>query len=138
MRRNKKKRVGRGGKRGTYSGRGQKGQKSRAGSKFRPFTKRVIKKYHKLRGYKFKSFQKKPAIINLHSLEGVFKSGDIVTPGSLFSKKVIRKRNNKLPVVKILGQGKLSKKLVVKGCLLSRTAKKAIESAGGMVEIKDL
>jgi large subunit ribosomal protein L15 len=50
----KKKRVGRGGKRGTYSGRGQKGQKSRAGAKFEPIIRSLIKKYPKLRGYKFK------------------------------------------------------------------------------------
>ena len=51
----KKKRVGRGGKRGTYCGRGIKGQKSRAGRKLKPLIRDVIKKYPKLRGYRFKS-----------------------------------------------------------------------------------
>ena len=48
-----KKRVGRGGKKGTYSGKGMKGQKSRAGRKLEPPIRGLIKRYHKLRGYKF-------------------------------------------------------------------------------------
>lgn len=54
----KKKRVGRGGKRGTYSGRGLKGQKSRAGRKMQPAIREFIKKFPKLRGYRFKSKRK--------------------------------------------------------------------------------
>ena len=134
MRQNKKKRIGRGGKRGTYSGKGQKGQKSRAGAKFRPFTKRIIKKYHKLRGYKFNSFQKRPVIVNLSSLENNFKTGDTITPNTLLSKKLIQKINNKLPSVKILGQGKLSKKLTIRDCQLSKSARKIIEAAGGEIK----
>lgn len=45
-----KKRIGRGGKRGTYSGRGQKGQKSRAGRKIRPAMRDLIQRIPKLRG----------------------------------------------------------------------------------------
>ena len=48
----KSKRIGRGGKRGTYSGRGVKGQKSRAGRKFQPIIRELIKKYPKLKGYR--------------------------------------------------------------------------------------
>jgi large subunit ribosomal protein L15 len=51
----KRKRVGRGGKRGTFAGRGQKGQRSRAGRKMKPVVRELIKRYPKLRGYKFKS-----------------------------------------------------------------------------------
>lgn len=51
----KTKRVGRGGKRGTYSGHGIKGQKSRAGRKMQPIIRNIIKRYPKLRGHKFKS-----------------------------------------------------------------------------------
>lgn len=46
----KSRRVGRGGKRGTYSGAGIKGQKSRAGAKIRPELRDLVKKIHKLRG----------------------------------------------------------------------------------------
>jgi len=53
-----KKRVGRGGKRGTYCGRGIKGQKSRAGVKIRPAARDLIKKIPKMRGYKFKRIKK--------------------------------------------------------------------------------
>ncbi|MFQ6049937.1 MAG: hypothetical protein ACE5J0_02775 [Candidatus Paceibacterales bacterium] len=45
----KRKRVGRGGKRGTYSGRGIKGQKTRAGRKLKPIIQETIKRYPKLR-----------------------------------------------------------------------------------------
>lgn len=53
--RKKRKRVGRGGKRGTYSGRGIKGQKARAGRRLKPVIRELIKRYPKLRGYKFKA-----------------------------------------------------------------------------------
>lgn len=46
----KKKRVGRGGKKGTYSGKGMKGQKSRAGKRFKPMIRELIKRYPKLKG----------------------------------------------------------------------------------------
>ncbi len=68
----KPKRVGRGGKRGTYCGRGVKGQKARAGRKLKPLIREVIKKYPKLRGYRFKSKKEKLAIVNLESLEKKF------------------------------------------------------------------
>jgi large subunit ribosomal protein L15 len=53
-----KKRIGRGGKKGTYSGKGVKGQKSRAGAKIRPEIRDFIKKIPKLRGYKFSGKKK--------------------------------------------------------------------------------
>ena len=68
----KKKRIGRGGKRGTYSGRGMKGQKSRSGRKMKPVIRTMIKRYHKLRGYKFKSLKEKPATVNIDILEKRF------------------------------------------------------------------
>lgn len=55
----KGKRIGRGGKRGTYSGRGMKGQKSRAGTRFEPIIRGLIKRYPKLRGYRFKTKNEK-------------------------------------------------------------------------------
>ena len=65
----KSRRVGRGGKRGTYSGRGIKGQKARAGAKIRPALRDILKKIPKLRGYKFKSFRQKPSVVNLEDIE---------------------------------------------------------------------
>lgn len=60
----KRKRVGRGGKRGTYSGRGQKGQKSRAGRRLKPVIREIIKRYPKLRGYKFKARAKEQKYVD--------------------------------------------------------------------------
>ena len=65
----RKVKVGRGGKRGKTSGRGHKGQKSRAGRKIRPEIRDMIKKIPKKRGYRFKSFQIRPQVINVSALD---------------------------------------------------------------------
>ena len=117
----KKKRIGRGGKRGTYSGRGIKGQKSRAGRKIRPEIRDFIKKIPKKRGYKFKA-RPKPQIVNLQDLEKHFQDGEIVSPETLFKKGLIGKV--KKEGVKILGKGKLTKKLEFKNCKISKSVKK--------------
>jgi len=132
--RKKQKRIGRGGKRGTYSGRGIKGQKTRAGRKMVPPIRQLIKRYPKLRGYRFKSRKKKPAIINIKDLDKVFKKGDLISPQVLIEKRLIRKIKGMLPEVKILAQGNLTKKLIVKGCQLSEKAKEKIKKAGGEIK----
>ena len=126
-------RVGRGGKRGKTSGRGTKGQKSRAGTSMRPELRDIIKKLPKNRGYKFKSFEIKPALVNLALLEKTFTAGDAVNPETLIAKKVVKKVAGRVPKVKILATGKLTKKIVLSGCLYSETAKASIEAAGGSV-----
>lgn len=122
----KRKRIGRGGKRGTFSGRGVKGQKARAGGTPRPALRDIIKKYPKKRGYRFKPVKSKPKVVNLVKLEKHFKSGEKVTPKSLLEKGLIRRTKGKIPEVKILGKGKISKKLTIKGCEMSDSAKKAL------------
>lgn len=134
-RRKRRKRVGRGGKRGTYSGRGIKGQKARAGKKLRPAIRELIKRYPKLRGYRFGPKRTKPAIVNLTQLSQRFKSLEIVSPKILLQKGIIRKIKGRIPEVKILGRGKLTKKLVIEGCLVSKSAKEKIEKAGGTIKI---
>ncbi len=129
-----KKRVGRGGKRGTYSGRGMKGQKSRAGHKKAPVVRELLKKYHKLRGYKFNSINEKPAIINVSDIEKLFNSGDVITPEALLEKNLIRKSSGSLPKVKVLGNGSITKKVTLKECISSKQAAQKIESAGGSVK----
>lgn len=129
-----KKRVGRGGKRGTYSGRGIKGQKSRAGHKKAPVVRELLKKYHKLRGYKFNSINEKPAIINVSDIEKLFNSGDVITPEALLEKNLIRKSSGSLPKVKVLGNGNITKKVTLKECISSKQAAQKIESAGGSVK----
>jgi len=128
------KRIGRGGKRGTYCGKGIKGQKSRSGNKFEPAIRVFIKKYHKLKGYRFKSLSDLQRVINVFMLEKKFNSGDTVNSKSLIEKKLISLVERKEPLIKILGKGDLTKKLIIEGCLVSKSAQEKIEKAGGSVK----
>lgn len=123
----KVRRIGRGGKRGTYSGRGIKGQKARAGHKIRPAMRDILKKIPKLRGYKFKSFQARPAIVNLGDIAKKFKAGDTVSPESLLKAGLVSRIKGRIPEVKVLGTGELKKKLVFKDVELSRPAELKIK-----------
>ncbi len=136
----KARRVGRGGKRGKTSGRGMKGQKSRAGTSGRPEMRDTIKKLPKLRGHgknrarTVNSSVIKPEVVNLSVLETVFNDGDIVTVKALLAKKIVRKHKGRIPVVKILGTGNITKKLTVSGCEFSISAKEKVENAGGNIK----
>lgn len=129
-----KKRVGRGGRKGTYSGHGMKGQKSRAGRKMVPIIRELIKRYPKLKGYRSFAIENYFAVVNLEVLEKISKDGEIINPENLIKKGVISKIKGRTPKVKILGTGKLTKKLVVENCKTSKTAKEAIEKAGGSIK----
>ena len=128
-----KKRIGRGGKRGTFSGRGVKGQRSRAGRKFKPVIRELIKRYPKLRGYRNKPKKKELAIVNIGVLEKSMESKEVISSESLIKKGIIRKIIGRVPEVKILGKGKLTKALFIENCEVSKAAKKAIEKAGGKI-----
>lgn len=127
-----KRRVGRGGKKGTYSGRGMKGQKSRSGAPINPIFEggrsTLIEHLPKLRG--FKSIHPKNQIISLEKVDKFFNDGETVSPQTLLGKKLVD--NIKAPV-KILGDGKISRKLTFEKCLVSKSAKEKIEKAGGSV-----
>jgi large subunit ribosomal protein L15 len=128
--------VARGGKRGKTAGRGTKGQKARAGHKIRPEIRDIIKRIPKLRGRGKNSnlsINEKPFILNLSQLETVFSSGDTISQATLAQKKLIVSRNGKLPQVKILGTGELSKKLSLQGLAVSASVKTKIEKAGGTI-----
>ena len=125
--------VGRGGKRGKTAGRGTKGQNSRAGRKKRPEVRDFIKRLPKLRGYAFNTIQTKPVAVNLDALEKAFSNGDTVTAATLKDKGVIKLLYGKVPAVKILSQGDLTKKLVITGCAVSAGARAKIEKAGGTI-----
>jgi large subunit ribosomal protein L15 len=137
-----KKRVGRGGLRGKTSGRGHKGQNARAGHRVRPEIRDMIKKLPKLRGHgvnrsrTVNSSVVKPTPINLTVLEENFSNGDKVNPKVLVSVGLVDKKKGKLPKVKILGVGTLSKKLEVSNCAISESAKAQVEKAGGKVEVE--
>ena len=119
--------VGRGGKRGKTSGRGAKGQRARSGHRIRPEARDLIKKLPKLRGRGKNSLVSLNAFtrtFSLNDLEAKFKVGDTVSPKTLKVKGL----------VKILADGKITKKLSVEDCKVSATAKAAIEKAGGSVK----
>lgn len=129
--------IGRGGKRGTTSGRGTKGQNARAGNKRRPEMRDIIKKLPKLRGYRFKGYGVKPMVVNLHILNKAYETGESVNPTTLVAKKLVNKKSGKMPEIKILATGTLTKALKFENCLISEAAKTKIEKAGGSVgEIK--
>ncbi len=133
------KRIGRGGKRGKTSGRGGKGQTARAGTSGRPEMRDFIKKLPKLRGHgvnrsrTVNSERVRPAVINLAKIDAAFAAGDTVSPKTLVAAKLIETVAKRVPKVKILATGEVTKKLIVEGCELSEAAKTKIESAGGTV-----
>lgn len=129
-----KKRIGRGGKHGTYSGKGMKGQKSRAGRKMPPIIREIIKRYPKLRGYRQKLRIKEILSVNLSVLEKKFENGEKITPSVLLNKKIIRRIKGKTPSVKIIGEKEISKKLMIENCQVSKGAKEKIEKVGGSIK----
>lgn len=124
-----KKRVGRGGKRGTYSGRGSKGQRARAGHRIRPAERDLIQRLPKLRGFKNKPLGSKAVVVNLADLERKIKT-DVIDRKTLLEAGLLKKSDKK---VKILGVGEIKRPLQVNGLEISESAKKKIEAAGGKV-----
>ena len=134
-----KKRLGRGGKRGKTSGRGHKGQNSRAGNSSRPEMREVIKKLPKLRGYGVNRAQsvnaeKQPVVpINVASLETAFTAGSEINPLAIVTAGITRRVRKKVPAIKILGTGEVTKSFTVTGCRVSSAARAKLEAAGGKV-----
>jgi large subunit ribosomal protein L15 len=133
------KRIGLGGKRGKTSGRGGKGQTARTGNSTRPEMRDIIKKLPKLRGHgknradTVNNEQVPVMPINLSVIEANFAAGETVSPRSLVTKKLVNTRRKRVPVVKILGTGTLTKKVTIEGCMISATAEAAVIAAGGKV-----
>ncbi len=134
----KKKRVGRGGKKGSSSGKGMRGQKSRSGRRMRPVIRDVIKRYPKLRGYRFKpqkfGLRLKAITVNLETLEKKFAAEEQVSPKTLLEKRIISKIKGVIPNIKILGKGEITKPLIFENCRVSESAKKKIEKAKGTIK----
>lgn len=131
-----KKRIGRGGKRGTYSGRGQKGQKARAGAKIRPMERELILRIPKRRGLGFSRPRRvvERVALPLARIAERFQDGEVVSPETLRAKGLITARGGRMPKVKLVGAPELKKKLTVEGCALSAGARKAVEAAGGSIK----
>lgn len=132
--RKRRKRLGRGigSRRGTYSTRGVKGQKARAGARIRPGFEGgqtpLYARLPKLRG--FKSRAPKAAVVNVGALERTFPAGTTVTNAALVEAGLVSSGS---PLVKILGDGELTKVLTIKQLKVSASAKEKIEKAGGRV-----
>ncbi len=130
-----RKRVGRGNGsgHGTYSGRGCKGQKSRAGYKMRPGFEGgqlpLIKRLPRKRGF-VNIFRTEYTSVNIDKLN-IFESGSEVTPEKLVAARVIKSLRHP---VKILAMGDITHPLVVKANKFSAAAKAKIEAAGGKAE----
>ncbi len=132
-------RVGRGnGSKGTYSGRGLKGQKSRSGGGVPLFFEGgqlpLVKRLPFLRGFKNR-FKKDFSIVNLAELEKVFKDGDDVNSETLHKSNLIRKSNSN---VKILGNGELNKSLNLRVHAVTKSAEEKIKKSGSNLEIINL
>jgi len=139
-----RKRVGRGNSsgKGRYSGRGIKGQKSRAGSHkmragFEGGQMPIYMRLGKLRGSTSKDampigpFRTSTAPINVGALDR-FDDGAEVTPESLVEKGLLK---NTKTDVKLLGNGELKKKLTIRVHGISATAREKVEQAGGTVSL---
>ena len=125
------KRIGRGGKRGTYSGKGQKGQKARAGHKIRPAMRDTLIRTPKLKGYHNKPKSEKSVVLNLNVLNKITEAR--IDRAALENAKLLRKS---VKYVKIVGDGEVKSAKNIVGLPVSASARKKIESAGGSVTSK--
>ena len=133
----KPKRVGRGSSSGlgTTAGKGNKGQQSRSGGKTyvgfeggqMPLYRRIARK-----GFSNYPFKKEYVCINVELLETKYNDGETVNKASLIEKGFISSKSNSM--VKVLGNGEITKKLTVEVDKVSASAKEKIEKAGGSVK----
>lgn len=134
--RKNRKRVGRGNGsgHGSTAGRGDKGQNSRAGGGKGPGFEGGQNPMHmrlpKLPGFTNRN-RVEYSVVNVSRLDQLFADGDVVTSASLVEKGVIKSASE---LVKVLGDGEISKKLTIQVDKVSVPAKAKIEAAGGTVE----
>ena len=131
-----KKRVGRGpgSGLGKTSGRGQKGQKARSGGSINPvFEGGQLPLYRRIpkRGFKNAMFKTRYAVINVEELNA-FEDGTVVSPALLKEAGIIK---NQLDGVKVLGNGKLEKKLTIQANKFSTSALEKIKESGSKAEV---
>lgn len=120
---------------GKTAGKGHKGQKSRKSVDIKanfeggqmPLARRIPK-----RGFNNFRFARRFEIVNIMDLEDRFEAGTEVNAVALYALRLISDVNS---LVKILGDGEMTKNLVVKADAFSATAAKKIEAAGGKAEV---
>ncbi|MCQ2601235.1 MAG: 50S ribosomal protein L15 [Treponema sp.] len=133
----KDRRVGRGSSsgRGSTAGRGNKGQQSRSGGKVyigfeggqMPLFRRIAQ-----RGFSNYPFKKEYACVNVADINAKYSDGETVNKETLAAKGLLKGAN---PLVKILGNGEITKKLSFNVDKISASAKDKIEKAGGSVTL---
>ncbi len=130
-------RIGRSGKRGSYSGRGVKGQKSRSGRRLRPAERDIILRIPKRRGFRNLPKSDKATVFNLSRLsvklrsfvEG--KNPLLLNPELLKAAGLVAKGYS--GKIKVLGDGKIDFPVSVEKLIVSKGAKMKITKAGGVV-----
>jgi large subunit ribosomal protein L15 len=130
----RRKRVGRSGQYGKTCGRGHKGAGQRAGASANfgmeggqnPALARIPK-----RGFNNVNFTRRFQVVNVADLEEAFEDGARVDAEALLERRLIRRDGGP---VKVLGDGKLSKKLTVVADAFSKSAAETIAAAGGTTE----
>lgn len=134
-----KTRVGRGGKRGTFAGRGTKGQRSRAGRRIRKAERDLILRLPKKRGFRNKPKSDKSKVFNLTQLLTALKPL-LEKETGIFSVSIdILKQLRLIPnsyrgEIKILSKGEIDKPLKLVGLKTSKSVRIKIEKAGGTIE----
>ncbi len=136
---NKKKTiVGRGnGSKGRSSGRGHDGQNSRSGGGVRPgFEGGQMPLYRRIarKGFSNHPFKKTYIVFNLKELNERYEDGETVSIETLKARKMVK---GKVNLVKILGDGEITKKLTVSVDKVSASAKEKIEKAGGKILMEE-
>ena len=133
--RHSKKRLGRGvgSGQGKTAGKGSKGQNARSGGGVRPgFEGGQLPLFQRLPKRGFHNYTRvEYMVVNVEQLN-VFEDGATVDVDALIKQGLVKDVKDG---VKILGNGELTKKLVVKANKFSESAKKAIEAKGGSVEV---
>jgi large subunit ribosomal protein L15 len=136
LRENLLQRIGRSGKRGSYSGRGQKGQRSRSGHRIRPAERDIILKIPKMRGFRNKPKRDVPIVFNLSTISTRFaehaSKGILTVDRAMLRTAGLLKKDYK-GIVKLLGTGEITFPIAVSGIEVSATAKTKIEKAKGTV-----
>ncbi|MCQ2751582.1 MAG: 50S ribosomal protein L15 [Coriobacteriales bacterium] len=133
-----KKRVGRGNAsgKGTTAGRGYNGQGSRPGGTkgagFEGGQTPLYMRLPKLPGFKNR-WRKEYLAVNVSRLEEKFNAGDVVDGASLKEKGIIKHED---ALVKVLGDGNITKALTIKVDKVSKSAQEKIEACGGKVECR--
>ena len=137
-----KKRVGRGAGSGTgkTSGKGHKGQKSRAGATINGFEGGQMPIYRRLpkRGFK-NPFRKEYAVINLGDVQAAIESGRIGAGGEI-NENALREAGlvgKKRLRIRLLARGGIKSKVTMKVAGASKTAMSAVEKAGGIVILEE-